>query len=167
VNLFVLAALGNDLNVADDVLVELVQLVYPARFVFRKTNALIRALTRILERQKMLQTGQVLLRRLSVDCALVLPFKDSQGGTSTLERSDFKKNSLLRHAPVKKQPQYADRAKAFAPHQILGALVQFRVNVCFYRRRAIRPSSTKLLVGCLQLQNQTRHSYMIAETKLL
>jgi hypothetical protein len=31
----------------------------------------------------MLQTGQVLLRRLSVDFALVLPFKDSQGGTST------------------------------------------------------------------------------------
>jgi hypothetical protein len=33
----------------------------------------------------MLQTGQVLFRRLSVDFALVLPFKDSQGGTSTLE----------------------------------------------------------------------------------
>ena len=73
---------------------------------------------RILERQKMLQKGQVLFRRLSVDFALVLPFKDSQGGTSTgtstLELSDFKKNSLHRHAPVKKQPQYADRAKAFA-----------------------------------------------------
>jgi hypothetical protein len=35
------------------------------------------AVARILERQKMLQTGQVLLRRLSVDFALVLPFKDS------------------------------------------------------------------------------------------
>jgi hypothetical protein len=35
---------------------------------------------RILERQKMLQTGQVLLRRLSVDFALVLPFKDSERG---------------------------------------------------------------------------------------
>jgi len=34
----------------------------------------------ILERQKMLQTGQVLFRRLSVDFALVLPFKDSQRG---------------------------------------------------------------------------------------
>ena len=68
----------------------------------------------------MLQTGQVLFRRLCVDFALVLPFKDSQGGTSTLELSDFKKNSLHRHAPVKKQPQYADGAKAFAPHQILG-----------------------------------------------
>jgi hypothetical protein len=33
--------------------------------------------TRILERQKMLQTGQVLFRRLSVDFALVLHFKDS------------------------------------------------------------------------------------------
>ena len=33
--------------------------------------------SRILERQKMLQTGQVLFRRLSVDFALVLPFKDS------------------------------------------------------------------------------------------
>jgi hypothetical protein len=33
---------------------------------------------RILERQKMLQTDQVLLRRLSVSFALVLPFKDSQ-----------------------------------------------------------------------------------------
>jgi hypothetical protein len=32
---------------------------------------------RILERQKMLQTGQVLFRRLSVDFALVLLFKDS------------------------------------------------------------------------------------------
>ena len=64
----------------------------------------------------MLQTGQVLFRRLSVDFALVLPFKDSQGGTSTLELSDFKKNSLHRYAPVKKQPQYSDRAKAFAPH---------------------------------------------------
>jgi hypothetical protein len=33
-----------------------------------------------LTRQKMLQTGQVLLRRLSVDFALDLPFKDSQRG---------------------------------------------------------------------------------------
>jgi hypothetical protein len=35
------------------------------------------AAPRILERQKMLQTGQVLFRRLSVDFALVLPLKDS------------------------------------------------------------------------------------------
>ena len=32
------------------------------------------------ERQKMLQTGQVLFRGLSVEFALVLPFKDSQRG---------------------------------------------------------------------------------------
>jgi len=70
--------------------------------------------TRILERQKMLQTDQVLLRRLSVNFALVLPFKDSQGGTSNLELSDFKRNSLRRHAPVEKETQHADRAKAFA-----------------------------------------------------
>jgi hypothetical protein len=31
----------------------------------------------------MLQTGQVLFRRLSVDFALVLPFKDSKRGGST------------------------------------------------------------------------------------
>jgi len=71
----------------------------------------------------MLQTGQVLFPRLSVNFALVLPFKDSQGGTSTLELSGFKRNSLRRHAPVKKQTQYADRAKAFAPHQILGPAI--------------------------------------------
>jgi hypothetical protein len=62
----------------------------------------------------MLQTGQVLFWRLSVKFALVLPFKDSQGGTSSLELTDFKRNSLRRDAPVKKQTQYADRAKAFA-----------------------------------------------------
>ena len=62
----------------------------------------------------MLQTDQVLLRRLSINFALVLPFKDSQGGNSSLELSDFKWNSLRRHAPVKKETQYADRARAFA-----------------------------------------------------
>jgi hypothetical protein len=71
----------------------------------------------------MLQTGQVLFRRPSVSLALVLPFKDSQGGTSTVELSDFKRNSLRRHAPVKKQTQYADHAKAFAPHKILGPAI--------------------------------------------
>ena len=39
----------------------------------------------------MLQTGQVLFRRLSVDFALVLPFKDSQGGTSTLSYQILKR----------------------------------------------------------------------------
>jgi hypothetical protein len=37
--------------------------------------------TRILERQKMVQTSQVLFRPLCVSLAVVLPFKDSQGGT--------------------------------------------------------------------------------------
>jgi UbiD family decarboxylase len=37
--------------------------------------------TRILERQNVLQTSQVLFRRLCVSLVVVLPFKDSQGGT--------------------------------------------------------------------------------------
>ena len=49
----------------------------------------------------MLQTGQVLFRCLAVNLALVLPFKDSQGGTSTLELSDFK-GMLLQARPSEK-----------------------------------------------------------------
>jgi hypothetical protein len=45
---------------------------------------------------------------------LVLPFKDYQGGTSNLELSDFKRNTLSRHSPVEKETQYSDRAKSFA-----------------------------------------------------
>jgi hypothetical protein len=44
---------------------------------FRLTQGTGVSLARILERQKMLQTDQVLLRRLSINFALVLPFKDS------------------------------------------------------------------------------------------
>jgi hypothetical protein len=51
----------------------IVQNAYQSRWTLRRP-------TRILERQKVLQTGQVLFRRLSVDFALVLPFKDSQRG---------------------------------------------------------------------------------------
>jgi hypothetical protein len=36
---------------------------------------------RILERQNVLQTSQVLFRRICVSLAMVLPFKDSEGGT--------------------------------------------------------------------------------------
>jgi hypothetical protein len=36
---------------------------------------------RILERQNVLQTSQVLFRRICVSLAMVLPFKDSAGGT--------------------------------------------------------------------------------------
>ena len=38
-------------------------------------------LARILERQNVLQTSQVLFRRICVSLAMVLPFKDSEGGT--------------------------------------------------------------------------------------
>jgi hypothetical protein len=38
-------------------------------------------LARILERQNVLQTSQVLFRRLCVSLVVVLPFKDSEGGT--------------------------------------------------------------------------------------
>src|SRR6516165_7867523 len=41
--------------------------------------------------------------------AMVLPFKDSEGGTWFL--FDFNWSYLCRHAPVKKQTQYANRAK--------------------------------------------------------
>src|SRR6516162_7418010 len=60
---------------------------------------------RILERQKMLQTSQVLSRRLCVSCAAVLPFKDSEGGTWPLQPSDFERTYICRHAPVKKDSQ--------------------------------------------------------------
>ena len=43
----------------------------------------------------MLQTSQVLSRRLCVSCAAVLPFKDSEGGTWPLQLSDFQKDLHL------------------------------------------------------------------------
>jgi hypothetical protein len=82
--------------------------------------SVIRQHARILERQNVLQTGQVLFRRLCVGPMVVLPFKDSQGGTWLLNLFDFNWSCLCRHAPVKKQTQCANRAKAFAPHQNLG-----------------------------------------------
>jgi hypothetical protein len=45
--------------------------------------------TRILERQNVLQTSQVLFRRICVSLAMVLPFKDSEGGTWFLNLFDF------------------------------------------------------------------------------
>jgi hypothetical protein len=71
----------------------------------------------------MLQTSQVLFRLLCVSCVALLPFKDSQGGTWFLNRFDFNWSYLCRHAPVKKQTQYAKRAKAFAPHQNFGPAI--------------------------------------------
>jgi hypothetical protein len=54
---------------------------------------------------------------------VVLPFKDSQGGTWLLNLFDFNWSCLCRHAPVKKQTQDANQAKAFAPHQNLGPAI--------------------------------------------
>src|SRR4029077_2100461 len=81
------------------------------------------ARSRILERQKMLQTSQVLSRRLCVSCAAVLPFKDSEGGTWPVQPSDFKKTYICRHAPVKEQSQYANRSMRFAPQQKFGPAI--------------------------------------------
>ena len=44
---------------------------------------------RILERQKLLQTSQVLFRHLCVSYVALLPFKDSQGETWPLDLSDL------------------------------------------------------------------------------
>jgi len=49
---------------------------------------------RILERQKLLQTSQVLFRHLCVSCVALLPFKDSQGGTWPLGLSDLEGGPL-------------------------------------------------------------------------
>jgi hypothetical protein len=54
---------------------------------------------------------------------VVLPFKDSQGGTWLLNLFDFNWSCLCRHAPVKKQTQRTNRAKTFAPHQNLGPAI--------------------------------------------
>jgi hypothetical protein len=79
--------------------------------------------TRILERQNVLQTSQVLFRRLCVSLAVVLPFKDSQGGTPFLDLFDFNWRYIWRHVPAKKQTQYANHAKAFTPDQNFGPAI--------------------------------------------
>ena len=95
--------------------------------------------TRILERQNVLQTSQVLFRRLCVSLVVVLPFKDSQGGTWLLNLFDFNWSCLCRHAPVKKQTQCANRAKAFAPHQNLGPAISEAA-----KPRCVTPSAINL-----------------------
>ena len=52
---------------------------------------------------------------------MVLPFKDSEGGTCSY--SDFNWSYLCRHASAKKQTQYANRAKAIAPYQNVGPAI--------------------------------------------
>jgi hypothetical protein len=84
--------------------------------------------------------SQVLFRCPRINHQVVLLFKDSQGGTSTLELPDSERNSLRRHALVKKQTQYANRAKAFAPHQILSPAISEAAEP-----RCSTPSAIKLL----------------------
>jgi hypothetical protein len=95
--------------------------------------------SRILERQKMLQTSQVLFRPLCVSLAVVLPFKDSQGGTWLLNLFNFNWSCLCRHAPVKKQTQHANHAKAFVPHQNFGPAISEAAEP-----RCATPSGIKL-----------------------
>ena len=96
-------------------------------------------LARILERQKMLQTDQVLLRRLSVNFALLLPFKDSQGGTSSLELSDLK-GILFAGTPQWKRKRSMLIAPRHSPsHQILGPAISEAAGP-----RCSTPSAIKL-----------------------
>ena len=87
----------------------------------------------------MLRISQVLLRRLCVSLAEVLPFKDSEGGTWLLDLFDLNWSYICRHAPVKKQTQYAHRAKAFAPHQNFGPAISEAAEP-----RCATPSAIKL-----------------------
>jgi hypothetical protein len=99
-------------------------------------------LAKILERQNVLQTNQVLFRRLNVSLVVVLPFNDSQGGTWLLNLFDFNPSCLCRHAPVKKETQCASRAKAFAPHQNLGPAISEAAKSRGVTPSAINPSDT-------------------------
>jgi hypothetical protein len=94
--------------------------------------------TRILERQNVLQTSQVLFRRLCVGLAVVLPFKDSEGGTWLLDLFDFNWRYIWTHAPLKKA-QYANHAKAFAPDQNFGPAISEAAEP-----RCATPSAIKL-----------------------
>ena len=87
----------------------------------------------------MLRISQVLFERLCVSQAVVLPFKDSEGGTCPLELLDFNWSYICRHAPVKKQTQHANRAKAFAPHQKFGPAISEAAEP-----RCATPSAIKL-----------------------
>jgi hypothetical protein len=87
----------------------------------------------------MLQTSQVLFRPLCVSLAVVLPFKDSQGGTWLLNLFNFNWSCLCRHAPVKKQTQHANHAKAFVPHQNFGPAISEAAEP-----RCATPSGIKL-----------------------
>src|SRR3974390_3563820 len=107
-----------------------------------RMHAKTRICIRILERQKMLQTSQVLSRRLCVSCAAVLPFKDSEGGTWPVELSDLKRSYICRRAPVKKQSRYADRSMGFAHQQQFGPAISETAEPRCATLSAIKPPDT-------------------------
>jgi hypothetical protein len=86
-----------------------------------------------------LQTSQVLFRHISPSLAVVLPFKDSKGGTWLLNLFHFNWSYFCRRAPEKKQTQYANHAKAFAPHQNFGPATSEAA-----RPRCATPSGIKI-----------------------
>src|SRR3974390_444311 len=90
----------------------------------------------------MLQTSQVLSRRLCVSCAAVLPFKDSEGGTWPVELSDFKRSYICRHAPVKTQPRYADLPMGFPNKKQLGPAISETAEPRCATVSAIKPPDT-------------------------
>jgi len=91
----------------------------------------------------MLQTGQVLFRRLSVDFALVLPFKDSQArrlNPAVLHpsRSNCRTATGLQKArPLREQIKWAIEA---APVREMFGLVRLRWSV-------VRPGSSSFKLG--------------------
>ena len=72
---------------------------------------------------------------------MVLPFKDSLGGTWFLNLFDFNWSCLRRHAPLKKQTQYANRAKAFA-HQNFSPAISEAAEPRCATPSAIKPPDT-------------------------
>jgi hypothetical protein len=90
----------------------------------------------------MLQTSQVLSRRLCVSCAAVLPFKDSEGGTWPLQPSDFERTYICRHASVKKDSQYPGRSLRFAPQQQFGPAISEAAEPSCATVSAIKPPDT-------------------------
>jgi hypothetical protein len=73
---------------------------------------------------------------------MALLFKDSQGGTSTLELSDSERNPLRRHAPVKKRTQYAFAPRHSPLHQILDPAISEAAEPRCSMPRAIKLPNT-------------------------
>jgi hypothetical protein len=94
-------------------------------------------ITRILERQKMLQTGQVLFRRLSVEFALVLPIKDSSEAAEPAVLHPSRSNCRISLAGLRRRlarvGEIAGNARTLGTEEslaascaLLGVLVRFR-----------------------------------------